>query len=140
MPELYDAVVGSGNAGFCAAHAAREHAGRVRGIGEFEAEDFGVLLRLLQAVTGGLVRPFRFDNGNREIPRIAQAVIGAFAGPSLRYRARDDNAAIGECVLLGEAWICVGFPARRPQQRDHVCRARLHLSDIQSCAFAPMLP
>ena len=49
----------------------------VRRVGELEAEDLGVLLRLLKAVPRVLVGRFGLDDRDREVSRVAQKVISS---------------------------------------------------------------
>jgi hypothetical protein len=69
-------------------------------IGKLQAEDLGVVLRLLQAVSGELVFRFGFNDGNREIRPIAQEIVGALLFPATRLAATHDDAAIGEGPLF----------------------------------------
>jgi hypothetical protein len=52
----------------------------VGGVSELEAQDFGVVLGLLDAVTGALVGGFGFDDGDGEVVAIAEEVVGALLG------------------------------------------------------------
>jgi uncharacterized membrane protein YedE/YeeE len=49
----------------------------VGGIGEFEAEHFGILLRLLEAVVGVLVGGFGFDDGEGKIAAEEEDLVDA---------------------------------------------------------------
>jgi hypothetical protein len=49
----------------------------IGGVSELETQDFGVVLGLLDAVTGALVGGFGFDDGDGEAGAIAEEVVGA---------------------------------------------------------------
>jgi hypothetical protein len=54
-----------------------DNGGAVSGVGEWDAEDGGVVLRLLEAVGGVFVGGLGLDNCEREIAGVAEEVVGA---------------------------------------------------------------
>jgi hypothetical protein len=89
----------------------------VGGVGEGQPEDLGVLLSLLKPFGGMLVFGFGFDDGKREIAGIAQEVVGELALAAPRALAGDDDATVGEVVLLHHP---IAGPAGRGQFREDV--------------------
>lgn len=89
----------------------------VRGICEPEAEDLGVFLGLLEAVSGILVDRLCFDDGDREVRAIPQKIIEAFLGTANGPVARDDDTTVGEGPLFVYAIV---VPAGGVQFRQDV--------------------
>jgi len=73
--------------------------GRVR---ELQPEHRGVVLRLLKSISGSLVRGLRLNDGNWEVARVAEKVVSALLGLTTRLASDDDDAAVGEGLLLSE--------------------------------------
>ena len=82
----------------------------VRRIGELEAENLGVLLRLLEAVARACVDGLRLHDRNRKIAPVPEEVVHAFLRSPFHLGAGDHNAAVSEALLF--AYLFVG-PARR---------------------------
>src|SRR5256885_2897589 len=58
-------------------------------------------------------------NSERDVARVAQQIVGPLAAQAARGRAGDDDAAIGEGVLLHNR-VLVAVPARGAQLRNDV--------------------
>src|ERR1035438_8657375 len=83
-------------------------AGAVGGVGEGEAQDGSVLLGLLEAIGRVFVISFGLDHREREIPGVAEQIIGAFPWATAGGLAMGDNAAVREVTLLGDGvWIVI---------------------------------
>jgi len=78
----------------------------IGGIGEFEAEDLGVLFGLLETVARAGVGRLGLDDRDGHVRPIAEDVVGPLARAAAATLAGDDDTAIGEGDLLVEA---VGF-------------------------------
>ena len=74
----------------------------VGGIGELEAQDLGVVLGLLQPLARRLVLGLGLDHGDGEVAGVAQEVVGPLLRAAADLLADDDDAAVGEGLLLGE--------------------------------------
>jgi hypothetical protein len=88
----------------------------IGGVGEFELQDFGVVLRLLQTVGGFFVFGLGLGDGDGKIAGVTEQVICAFALFTLSLAAAHDDPAIGETALLGDG-MRVGVPARSLELR-----------------------
>jgi hypothetical protein len=100
-------------------------------VGKLEVENFGVVLRLLEAVAGPLVGGFRLDDCDGKVPPVAEHVVGPLAGLAVHAINTDDDAPVGEVVLLDErAWLVV--PAGSLERRHDVVLAGLCLADHRS--------
>src|SRR5436190_12707531 len=67
----------------------------IRRIGEAQAEDFGVVHRLLEAIARRMLIIFGFDDGNGEVGGVTEDVIGAFARLAGMAFTGGDDPAIG---------------------------------------------
>ncbi len=74
--------------------------GAVGGIGELEAEDLGVVLRLLETVASGFAIGLGLDDGEGEVASVAEKEIGELLLEPARNARRDDDPAIGERGLF----------------------------------------
>lgn len=81
----------------------------VGGVGEFEIQDLGVVLRLLQALARRSVLGLGLDDRDGEIAGEPQQVIGPLLLASADPISDDDDAAVGERLLFAD--LLVG-PAR----------------------------
>ena len=99
----------------------------VGGVGEFEPQDLGVVLGLLEAVAGFLVDGLCFDDRKREVAAVLQEVVGTLLRTAGRFCSGDHDAAVGEALLLADLVVgpvggvelgehvfatCVGFGER----------------------------
>lgn len=84
----------------------------VGGVGELEAEDFGVVLGLLQTIGGFLVFRLGLGDGDGKIAGVTQEVVGALAFFAVGLGAAHDDAPVGEAALLGNG-VRVRVPASR---------------------------
>jgi len=98
----------------------------VAGVSELQAKDLGVILCLLQAISGALVFGLGFDDGEGEVARVAEEIVGAFAFTPLGVVAAHDDAAFGEPTLLSDGMRLV-VPASRLEQRDDKLAACVRL-------------
>ena len=91
----------------------------IGGVGELEAKDFGVFLRLLQTLAGRIGFRLGLDYGNGKITGVTQDIIGPFLLPSSNKVSPYLNAPIGEGLLFGDGmWVLL--PARFPKLGGHI--------------------
>ncbi len=89
----------------------------VGGIGELQPQHLGIVLRLLEAVGGGLVAWFRLDDGEREITRVAQEVVDAPGRFADEPPAGRDDPSVGDRSLLGDG-VRLAVPPRGQKARQ----------------------
>src|SRR3989442_4874135 len=89
----------------------------VRRVSEFEAENVGVLLCLLEAVARILVSGLGLHNGDRKIRPVPQEVVRALLRATARLVTGNDDAAVGEGFLLADA---VVVPPCRLERREYI--------------------
>jgi len=99
----------------------------VGGVGEFEAENFGVVFGLLQAVGGRFVGGLCFNDCDRVICAIAQDVVGTLLPTALRLAADEDYSTIGERALFVDG-VRRTLPARHVQAWNYEFSASVRLS------------
>jgi len=81
----------------------------IGGIGEFEAEDLGVLFGLLETVARAGVGRLGLDDRDGHVRPIAEDVVGPLPRTAAAPLAGDDDTAIGEGDLLVEP-VRLGVP------------------------------
>lgn len=74
----------------------------VGGIGEFQAQHFGVGPCLLDAVGGGLVAGLGFDHGERKVAGVAQELVHPLRGFADEALADGDDSTVGDGALLSD--------------------------------------
>ncbi len=89
----------------------------VGGVGEFESEDLGVLLGLLEAVAGFLIDGLCLHDRQGKVAAILQEVVGPLLRAAGRFFSGDHDAAVGEALLLAD--LLVG-PAGGVELGEHV--------------------
>jgi hypothetical protein len=94
-------------------------------VGELEIEDLGVVLGLLQTVVGFLVRGLCLDDGQHQVRAVTEQVVGALLWPAASRRARHDDPAIRERLLLANP---VVVPAGRVERGEDVLPTGIGLS------------
>ena len=80
-------------------------------VGEFEPEDFGVRLGLLQPLARGGVGRLGFDDRDSHVGAIAQDIVGALAGPAMTAATSHEDAAVGERDLFVQGCGSLSQPA-----------------------------
>ena len=90
----------------------------VGGVGEFQIQDLGVVLRLLQALARRSVLGLGLDDRDREVAGEPQQVIGPLLLASADPISYDDDAAIGERLLFADLF--VGPACRVDLRRDEL--------------------
>lgn len=79
-----------------------DDAAPIRCIGELEAEDLGVLFRLLKSIPWCAVYRLRLHHRNRKIVPVPKEVVSSLLRPALYLGARHYDATIREALLLAD--------------------------------------
>ena len=72
----------------------------VGAVGEGDVENLGVFERLLHAGADGVVVVLGLDDGDRDVGLVEEKVVGLLGFAALDRLAANDDAALGEVVLL----------------------------------------
>src|SRR5437660_12532258 len=72
----------------------------VRGVGELQAEQLGVVFGLLETVRGRLVISLGLNNGDGEIRAVSEEIVDSFTGTAHAFAANHNDSAVRERDLL----------------------------------------
>src|SRR5262245_54039587 len=86
---------------------------------KFESEHLSIELGLLQPIGCCLIRRFRLNDREREVPRVPKKVVHSLRRLTHKAGPHRNNSAVCNASLLGNAMRIV-VPARRLELRDHV--------------------
>ena len=95
-------------------------------VGSLQAEDFGVVLGLLEAFAGRRVCRLGLDDGNRSVGPVAQDIVSSLARTAATSSSHYDNTAVSERDLLVDA-VGLRIPSRILEFGDNVSTASVCL-------------
>ncbi len=71
-------------------------------VSELEAEDLSVILGLLKTVRGLFIGGLGLDDGDHEVARITEEIIGSLLWTASNLSAGDNDAPVCKGLLLGK--------------------------------------
>ncbi len=103
-----------------------DNAVAVRRVRELEPQNLSVVLGLLKAVAGFLVRSFGFYDGDWEITAVAEQVVRALLGATALLAACNNDPPVGKRLLLADLFV---VPPCGVKLRQHVFPASVGLGE-----------